>query len=334
MAPRRSQRLSELPGHHRALERRRNDNHHGHVQQHAEHHVRTRLLHHVVVQRLGLRRGPLPSRDRLRSRRTPRATPASRLALPSPSGGAKYVSATATDPSGNTSEFSHDFGSDSPPTAVIGFTTLTVDEGVAIPFDASGSLDPQGSPLSYNWSFGDGGTATGVDPIHTYRSVGTFNVILTVNDGFGGISRATAAITVNDVPPAFVPRAFTPPVTFASPTPGDGFGASVASVAGNAAIGAPFDNGPSATDRPGAVFLYDGVPTDDGVSTTYAYSTIIHIFADPNPAAGDRFGAAIATVGTDLLVGALAARSPAGWGRVPVRRRSQQPDLRHSAGDL
>ncbi len=224
--------------------------------------------------------------------------------FPAPSSGANFVSATATDPSGNTSEFSHDFGSDAPPTAVIGFTSLTVDEGVAIPFDASESLDPQGSPLSYSWSFGDGATATGVDPIHTYRAVGTFNVMLTVNDGFGGISSATAAITVNDVPPAFVPRAFTPPVTFASPTPGDGFGAAVASVAGNAAIGAPFDNGPSATDHPGAVFLYDGVPTDDGVSTTYAYKSLIHVFADPNPAAGDEFGAAIATVGTDLLIGA------------------------------
>ena len=221
-----------------------------------------------------------------------------------PSAGARYVSATATAPSGNTSEFSHDFGSDSPPTAVIGFTTLTIDEGVAIPFDGSGSLDPEGSPLSYSWSFGDGGTSTSVAPVHTYRSVGTFNVMLTVNDGFGGISTAMAAITVNDVPPAFVPRAFTPPVTFAAPTAGDGFGAAVASVAGNAAIGAPFDNGPTATDHPGAVFLYDGVPTDDGASTTYAYKSLIHVFADPNPAAGDEFGAAIATVGTDLLIGA------------------------------
>ena len=75
-------------------------------------------------------------------------------------------------------------------------------------------------------------------------------------------------------------------------------------MAGNAAIGAPFDNGPSATDHPGAVFLYDGVPPDDGVSAAYAYGSLIHVFADPNPAAGDEFGAAIATVGTDLLVGA------------------------------
>ena len=60
--------------------------------------------------------------------------------------------------------------------------------------------------------------------MHTYREVGTFTVTLTVNDGFGGISTAMASITVQDVPPAFVPNSFTPPVTFSAPTPGDGFG--------------------------------------------------------------------------------------------------------------
>ena len=50
-----------------------------------------------------------------------------------PAQGATFVSATATDPSGNTSEFAHDFGSDAPPTAVIGFTSLTVNEGVPDP---------------------------------------------------------------------------------------------------------------------------------------------------------------------------------------------------------
>ena len=221
-----------------------------------------------------------------------------------PAGGVPFISATATDPDGNTSEFAHDFGNDSPPTAVIGFTTLTVDEGVPVPFDASGSLDPEGSPLSYSWMFGNLGTATGVAPIFTFRKVGTFTVSLTVNDGFGGTSTATAQVTVNDVPPAFVPRAFTPPVTFSAPTPGDGFGASVASVAGNAAIGAPFDNGPTATNHPGAVFLYDGVPPEDATGAIPVYGSLIHVFADPNPETGDDFGAAIATVGTDLLIGA------------------------------
>ena len=42
--------------------------------------------------------------------------------FPTPSGGARFLTATVTDPSGNTSEFSQEFGSDIAPTAVIGFT--------------------------------------------------------------------------------------------------------------------------------------------------------------------------------------------------------------------
>ena len=78
---------------------------------------------------------------------------------------------------------------------------------------------------------------------------------LTVNDGFGGISTATAKVAVNDLPPVFTPNSFTPPLTYATPSPGDGFGASVASNYGDVAIGAPLENGT------GAVYLYDGVTT-------------------------------------------------------------------------
>ena len=138
------------------------------------------------------------------------------------------------------------------------------------------------------------------------------------------------------MPPAFVPRSFTPPVTFAAPSPGDGFGASVASVAGNVAIGAPFDNGPSSPHHPGAVFLYDGVPTDDGISTNYAYGALIHVFADPNPAAGDEFGASIATVGNDLLVGAPGSSltGPGDGAAYLFDANPEQPDIRRPAGDI
>ncbi len=46
------------------------------------------------------------------------------FSFPTPSGGTQFVTATATSPTGNTSEFSQAFGSDRAPTAVIGFTTL------------------------------------------------------------------------------------------------------------------------------------------------------------------------------------------------------------------
>ena len=51
------------------------------------------------------------------------------------------------------------------------------------------------------------------------------------------------------------------PQTFTTPAAGNGFGESVASVAGNVAIGAPLRR----ADTAARSIFYDGVPTDDGV---------------------------------------------------------------------
>ncbi len=50
-------------------------------------------------------------------------------------------------------------------------------------FNSSGSTDPDGDTLTYSWNFGDGGTATGPSPSHTYGSAGPRTVTLTVSDG-------------------------------------------------------------------------------------------------------------------------------------------------------
>ena len=220
------------------------------------------------------------------------------FAFATPSTGAQYVTVTATDPGGNTSEFSQEFGTDQPPAARIGFANLTVNEGEPVSFDGTGSTSPSGDPLSYSWTFGDGRAATGAAPTHTYLSTGTDLVTLTVDDGFGGTSTAHATIVVVDVPPAFTPDSFTPPETYTTATAGNGFGTAVASVDGNVAIGAPL------ASSTGLVYLYDGMPTDDGVSSTYAYGALMHTFADPAAASGDQFGASIAVVGNELIVGA------------------------------
>jgi hypothetical protein len=54
--------------------------------------------------------------------------------------------------------------------------------GGPIDFDGSGSSDPDGSPLLYRWSFGDGAAASGMTPRHTYQNVGTYPVTLIVTD--------------------------------------------------------------------------------------------------------------------------------------------------------
>lgn len=66
----------------------------------------------------------------------------------------------------------------------------------ALTFDGSRSTDPEGDLLTYEWSFGDGGTATGVAPTHTYGSSGTYTVTLTVRDPFGATASASTTATI------------------------------------------------------------------------------------------------------------------------------------------
>ena len=76
-------------------------------------------------------------------------------------------------------------------------------QGQLVNFDGSGSSDADGDPLEYSWSFGDGGTATGVSPTHAYLDAGVFSVALTVRDGNGGVNTdtTTATITATNQPP-------------------------------------------------------------------------------------------------------------------------------------
>ena len=86
------------------------------------------------------------------------------------------------------------------PTA--GFT-VDVDRGQApleVSFDASSSSDPDGNLVSYEWTFGDGGTATGVRVTHTYADGGIFEVELTVKDNRDGEASASDDVTVASPP--------------------------------------------------------------------------------------------------------------------------------------
>ena len=56
-------------------------------------------------------------------------------------------------------------------------------------------------PLTYAWNFGDGGTATALNPTHTYQSAGTFTAQLTVTDALGIPATSTLTATVNPTTP-------------------------------------------------------------------------------------------------------------------------------------
>jgi len=76
--------------------------------------------------------------------------------------------------------------------------TATV--GDTVSFDGSGSYDPDGSIVSYSWSFGDGETGSGEIVSHTYTAASTYTARLTVTDNLGGTDTDTATVTVSPSP--------------------------------------------------------------------------------------------------------------------------------------
>ncbi len=68
--------------------------------------------------------------------------------------------------------------------------------GQSVSFDASGSSPGSGGIVSYAWDFGDGGTATGSNPTHTFAVTGTFTVTLMLKDDGGFAYSTSREVTV------------------------------------------------------------------------------------------------------------------------------------------
>ena len=68
--------------------------------------------------------------------------------------------------------------------------------GTNVPFDGSGSFDPDCNIVTYSWNFGDGTSGTGMSPLHSYTAAGDYVVTLTVtdNDGLQAIDVATVSV--------------------------------------------------------------------------------------------------------------------------------------------
>jgi PKD repeat protein len=84
-----------------------------------------------------------------------------------------------------------------PPTAVIDANPTGGTVPFAVSFSGAGSSDTDGSIASYAWTFGDGGTASGVSTSHTYTAAGSYTAKLTVTDNRGGSGSATVPISAN-----------------------------------------------------------------------------------------------------------------------------------------
>ncbi|MBK7951380.1 MAG: PQQ-dependent sugar dehydrogenase [Deltaproteobacteria bacterium] len=71
---------------------------------------------------------------------------------------------------------------------------------LAVDFSSVGTSDPEGQPLSYLWSFGDGSTADTPTAAHTYTSSGRYSATLTASDGTLSTTSTTIPITVGQPP--------------------------------------------------------------------------------------------------------------------------------------
>lgn len=81
------------------------------------------------------------------------------------------------------------------PTASAG-TDRTIRTLETVALDGSGSVDPEGAPLSYLWSLGGTQIGTGRTPIVAPLDAGVHTIILTVTDDYGATASDAVTVTV------------------------------------------------------------------------------------------------------------------------------------------
>jgi PKD repeat protein len=96
------------------------------------------------------------------------------------------------------------------PSAMLSASTTSGVVPLVVNFSASGSTDPDGTIVSYEWSFGDGTTASGVTAGKTYSTAGTYTASVKVTDNSGLATVKSVTITATTTP--------TPPVTSSTST--------------------------------------------------------------------------------------------------------------------
>jgi M6 family metalloprotease-like protein len=106
------------------------------------------------------------------------------------------VTIEPTSAAGATFSFSVRFGANRSPVADAGGSYSGV-ANQAVALSGSGSSDPDGDPLTYQWTFGDGATGTGASVTHAYATAGSYPVTLVVSDGIAG-STSTTNVSVVD----------------------------------------------------------------------------------------------------------------------------------------
>jgi len=108
-------------------------------------------------------------------------------------------------------------GANQPPIASFSYSPPSPTVGAFVTFDGSASSDPDGTVVSYAWTFGDGGTGVGATSLHQYAMAGTYTATLTVTDNLGATGTTSRIIQVSAVNQSPVALFLYSP---ANPTPG------------------------------------------------------------------------------------------------------------------
>ncbi len=88
----------------------------------------------------------------------------------------------------------------------IAHAAATPDNGpvpLQVQFSSAGSVDPDGTSLTYEWDFdGDGDTdSTEPNPTHTYTTAGNYTATLVVTDQSGQTGADTVQVTAGNTAP-------------------------------------------------------------------------------------------------------------------------------------
>jgi PKD repeat protein/pimeloyl-ACP methyl ester carboxylesterase len=114
------------------------------------------------------------------------------------------VSLTVFSADGNATETKDDFITIQPVPPVANFEASTVTPAVNAPVQFSDLSNPGSAPIvTWLWDFGDGETSGARNPVHTFRTQGTFSVMLRVTSAHGTDTETkTDYITTHTVAPA------------------------------------------------------------------------------------------------------------------------------------
>jgi glucose/arabinose dehydrogenase/PKD repeat protein len=134
-------------------------------------------------------------------------------------GGALYYANLAVgDPGGGTIQQISSCGGNCPPIAMATATPSNGEAPLQVQFDASGSSDPEGNSLTYDWDLdGDGnfGDSSAVNPSFTYTTGGTYDVKVRVTDSHGASDTFSLEVQVGNTPPTATITAPSPSLTWA-----------------------------------------------------------------------------------------------------------------------